>query len=619
MTGGPDADAGGPAVPVGLSHLGHLLSWTAVDGIPTLFAPREGPVTGGLVFRVGRADETLATAGITHLVEHLALYRSNLSSAHHNGQTEELWTVFHATGTADEVVAHLNSVCASLRDLPLARLETEKKILRTEAAGRRGGPFTAMNMLRYGAQGYGLSGYDELGVWRLGTDEVEEWAWTRFTSDNAVLFLTTGEVPQGLDLRLPRGERIAPPEPSDALDATPAFFVGHEGGVVLDAVVDRSSAATVFAEVARRAMFDELRQKGGFSYTADADYTPRDGSTATITLYADALPEKQDAAVGAFVDTLARLRHGRIAAEEVHAARAVVRRFLDAPDAGPTMLPAVALNLLVGGRVLSPEEHLAELDAVTAPDVQAVAAQVWAGALVQVPGGRLDWAGVVAAPSWSDDAVSGESFTHLDDPDVSLVVGEDGVSVVTPDGPVTVRFDECVAMETRPDGARHLTGADGFRVPVEPTLYAGLTPDVVSARIDARLSRELVVPLPPREPDAIPQPAERVRPSLAARLSRLSTPARRRLRRVGDAVYAQARRWSLSRVGYWLMWLAGFAGVQLGMYAVRILAAIRRGESDAVAAAVILGTLCVVLVGTLLYVTVRALLEGRRVRGSRRR
>jgi hypothetical protein len=215
--------------------------------------------------------------------------------------------------------------------------------------------------------------------------------------------------------------------------------------------------------------------------------------------------------------------------------------------------------------------------------------------------------------------VSGETFRHLDDPDVSLVVGEDGVSVVTMDGPATVRFDECVAMETRPDGARNLTGADGFRVRVEPTLFAGLTQDVVAARIDARLSRELVVPLPPREPDGIPQPTERVRPSAAARISRLSAPVRRLLRRAGDAVYAQARRWSLSRVGYWLMWLAGFAGVQFGWYAVRILGAIRRGESDAVAAAVILGALCVVLVGTLLYVTVRALLEVRRARGSRRR
>lgn len=506
MSGESAGATGERAVPFDLSHLAHLISWTTVDGIPTLFAPREGPVTGGLVFRVGRADETLATAGLTHLVEHLALYRHNLSGVHHNGETGPVWTVFHATGSADEVVEHLNGICASLRALPLGRLEVEKKILRTEAASRQGGRFTAMHLWRYGAQGYGLTGYDELGLWRLSADEVDHWARTRFTRDNAGLFLTTGEVPRGLDLRLPGGERLAPPQPSDALVGTPAYFVGQPGGVVLDSVVDRSSAATVFEEVARRAIFDELRQKGGFSYTADADYSPRDGSTATITLYADALPEKQDAAVGAFVDTLARLRRGRIAAQEVHAARAVLHRSFDVPEAGATMLPAVAVNLLLGAPTLSPEEHLAELDAVTVEDVQAVAEQVWAGALVQVPGGRLDWAGAVAAPSWSDHAVSGESFAHLEDPDVSLVVGDEGVSLVTLEGAMTVRFDECVAMVTRPDGARHLTGADGFRVPVEPTLHAGLTSDVVAARIDSRLSRELVVPLPRRETDAIPHP-----------------------------------------------------------------------------------------------------------------
>lgn len=601
MTRDLAAEAAPPELAVDLAHLEDVLSWTHVDGVRTLFAPREGPVTGGLVFRVGRADETLATAGVTHLVEHLALHRSNLSGVHHNGQTGQVWTVFHATGTVEEVVEHLNGVCAALRDLPLDRLEVEKEILRTEAAGRGGAAFGAMSTWRYGAQGYGLSGYPELGVWRLSADEVDGWARARFTGDNAVLFLTTGEVPDGLDLRLPAGTRIAPPVASDALAGTPAWFVGHDGGVVLDAVVERSTAATVFAEVARRALFEDLRQKGGLSYTADAGYSPRDGATATITLYADALPEKQDAVVGAFVDTVARLRR-RITAAEVDAARAVLRGSSTVPDAGAALLPAVAVNLLVGGRTPSRAEHLAELDAVTVQDVEAVAAQVWAGALVQVPGGSLDWAGAVAAPTWSDAAVAGESFPHREGPDVSLVVGDDGVSVVTPDGPVTVRFDDCVALATTPDGARHLTGADGFRVAVEPTLYAGLTPEVVAARVDARVPRELVVPLPPRGPEAIPQPAEPARPSRAARAA---APVRS-LRRAGDAVYATARQWASSRAGVVVMWVLAFAGWQCGLYAVRISVAIRRGESDAVLAAVVLAVLAVVLVGAWLYVVVRS-------------
>jgi hypothetical protein len=258
------------------------------------------------------------------------------------------------------------------------------------------------------------------------------------------------------------------------------------------------------------------------------------------------------------------------------------------------MLPAVAVNLLLGGRILAPEEHLAELDAVTVEDVRAVAAEVWAGALVQVPGGRLDWAGAVAAPTWSEDAVSGESFVHLEDPDVTLVIGEDGVSLVTPGGPATVRFEECVAVITRPDGARYLTGADGFRVAVEPTLYAGLTPAIVAARIDARLPRELVVPLPPREADAIPHPAEKPRTSRAARLL---APVRRLLQPLGDAVYTKVGRWS------WLLFAAGW---YLGVRAASVLRRIQRGESDDTAIVVILGALALGLLGTWLYVVIRS-------------
>ncbi|MBT2467655.1 hypothetical protein J7E97_07175 [Streptomyces sp. ISL-66] len=112
-----------------------MITETTVDGVRTLLAhqPGPGPVTAGLLFRVGRADETLATSGITHLVEHLALHRHvPPGDPHHDGATAPAHTGFQVTGTPAEVVAYLNGVCASLRDLPVERLETEKEILRTE-------------------------------------------------------------------------------------------------------------------------------------------------------------------------------------------------------------------------------------------------------------------------------------------------------------------------------------------------------------------------------------------------------------------------------------------------------------------------------------------------------
>ncbi|KUO21101.1 M16 family metallopeptidase [Streptomyces dysideae] len=490
-----------------LDALNGLIAHTTTQGIPTLYAPRQGEITAGLFFRVGRADETLATSGITHLVEHLALHRLGLSDLHYNGATANTYTLFHVTGSEEEVVAYLNSVCAALRDLPLDRLETEKEILRTEAAGR-GGADSQMPLWRYGAQGYGLAGYNELGTWSLTADQVRHWAETRFTRDNAVLWLTSDTVPAGLDLTLPAGTRIPAPTASGALPVMPAYIHGDDGHVYFNAVVRRSTAASVFADVLGRALFQDLRQEGGYSYSAEADYSPRDAEYATLTGYADALPKKQSAVVGGFVDTLARLRAGRIEQSELDSVRAKTLKMYDTPDLGAASLPSYALSLLLGHRILSPEQHRAELAAVTVADLREVAREAWASGLLQVPGRGADWAGFTLAPQYSASAVTGTRHQSLEDERITLVIGAEGVSLATPDGPVTVRYDACAAMTARPDGARSLTGLDGFAVTVEPTLFRGVTPERIVA-LDAAVPPAAVVRMPARDPEQIPQPRKR--------------------------------------------------------------------------------------------------------------
>ncbi|WP_327317271.1 M16 family metallopeptidase [Streptomyces sp. NBC_01235] len=492
-----------------LTALSGLVSHTTTQHIPTLYAPSSGnEITAGLFFRVGRADETLATAGITHLVEHLALHRLGLSDLHYNGATANTYTLFHVTGSEEEVVKYLNSVCAGLRDLPMERLETEKEILRTEAAGHGGGPRQQMPLWRYGAQSYGLTSYNELGTWSLTPDQVRHWAQTRFTRDNAVLWITSDHVPEGLDLTLPQGTRFPAPTATSALPTTPAYISGDDGHVVLTAVLRRSTAASVFADVLGRALFQDLRQEGGYSYSAEADYTPRDADFATLTAYADSLPQKQDAVVGGFVDTLARLRAGRIEQSELDSVRTKLLKMYDTPDLGAATLPSYALSLLLGHRILTPEQHKAELNAVTPDDLRQVARETWDGALLQVPGGGVDWAGFTLAPQFSTTSVTGTRHQSLEDEQVTLVIGAEGVSLLTPRGPITVRYDAIAAMTTRPDGARTLTGHDGFSVTVEPTLYRGVTPDRIAA-LDAAVAPQSTVRMPAREPDRIPQPRKR--------------------------------------------------------------------------------------------------------------
>lgn len=477
---------------------------TTVDGIRTVHAPRSGLLSAGLLFRVGRADETLATSGITHLVEHLALHRHGLGDLHYNGATAATYTHFHVTGTAADVVEYLNGVCAALRDLPMDRLETEKEILRTEAAGKSHGPGHAATLWRYGSRSYGLTGYGEAGLHRLTADEVRAWAQTRFTAENAVLWITGDSVPEGLDLKLPSGAWHPAPEASSALPVTPAWYRGDEGGVVLTAVVPRSTEAGLFAEVLGKELFRELRQKSGYSYTATADYSPRDTDSATVSAYADALPQKQDALVGAFVDVFAKLRAGRIDQADLDAVRTSALAQFDVPELAACMLPGHAMNLLLRHRNLTAAEARAEIEAVTVADLHRVARAVWDDALMQVPGRGVDWAGLTAAPTESPGIVTGRRYSAVEEGTGALLLGRDGISLTSPRGQVTIRYADCTLMQVYPDGARHLVGGDGFTLAAEPTLFH-VTAAELSA-LDRVVPAASVIRMPPRDPDRIPQP-----------------------------------------------------------------------------------------------------------------
>ncbi|MGW5396064.1 M16 family metallopeptidase [Streptomyces sp. NPDC003952] len=485
---------------------------TTVDGIRTvvLAAPRPGPLSAGLLFRVGSADETLATSGITHLVEHLALHRHGLSDLHYNGATAAAHTHFHVTGTPADVVAYLNGVCAALRDLPMDRLDTEKEILRTEAAGTSAGPAHAAAVWRYGPRSYGLAAYPEFGLRKITEHEVRDWARTRFTRENAVLWIAGDTVPEGLDLDLPAGEWRPAPEATSALPRTPAWFRGGDGGVCLTAVVPRTTAATLFAGVLGKELFRELRQKGGYSYTAAADYSVRDADHATVVAYADALPEKQDALVGAFVDVFAKLRAGRVEQGDLDAVRTSALSRFDVPDLAAAWLPGQAADLLLGHPRLTTARARAEIEAVTVEDLREVARAVWAGALMQVPDRAVDWAGLTSAPYESADVVTGRRHPATGDEAVALIVGEEGISLVAPHGRATVRYAECVLMRSFPDGARHLIGPDGISLTVEPTLYRIHPSDL--AVIDGSVPASAVVAMEPRDPALIPRP---VKPGLA--------------------------------------------------------------------------------------------------------
>ena len=476
-----------------------------VDGVPALFTPATGPMRAGLAFRVGFADEPLPKRGITHLLEHLALYSAGVADYHYNGATGVENTFFHLQGTESDIVAFLNGVCASLLEPPLHRLAVEKEILRTEASSRRNGVNERMPMWRYGARDYGLVSFPEWGLTGITADDLSAWVARYFVRQNCVLWIAGSAMPEGLKLTLPEGARQPAPAPSSALPATPAYFAGSSGAVLWDSVVRRETAAGIFAGVLERVMFRSLRQEGGLSYTVQTDYEPRDDGNAVITAVADALPDKQGAVLGGFIDVLATMRFGRIDQADVTTVVNQRATALEQAEEQGGRLPGQAFNLLAGRPVQSLEEALAETRAVTRADVVRVAAAAYADGLLMTPeGSGADWAGYVAAPTASERAVAGQPYPSLEDPRTRLILGEEGISIADDEEVATVRFDGCATVLAWPDGARQFIGADGISVRAEPTLYHGLGAAI--PWLDARVPYHLRCEMPARDADRIPRP-----------------------------------------------------------------------------------------------------------------
>ncbi|KOX10646.1 peptidase [Micromonospora sp. NRRL B-16802] len=475
-----------------------------VDGVPTLLAPTGGPMHAGLTFRVGTADETLARSGITHLIEHLALAPLGLADYHINGMTAPAYTMFHTQGSEADIAAFLTAVCAHLQDLPLARLEVEKEILRTEWSSRGTAAIDDIPLWRHGARDFGLTSYPEWGLGALTADDLREWAARWFTRENAVLWIAGDRVPAGLRLGLPAGVRQPVPVASSALPQTPAYFVSGSRAVVLDSVVRRSTAANIFSGVLERELYRSLRQDAGLSYTTTTGYEPRGDGYASLRALADALSEKQDAVLGGFIDVLAKMRVGRIEQADLDATVAKREDFLGIAEVDAARLPSYALNVLTGQPNSTIDEHRAELKTVSLTDLHEVAEEMMASALLMVPGGhRADWAGFVAAPTHSADTVDGTTYRAKQGAG-GLRVGTDGVTYLNPSGPLTVRYDSCSAMLAWPDGARQMIGADAIVLHIEPTMLE-LPPGTIQA-IDAGVPSDRHVTMPARTPDQIPQP-----------------------------------------------------------------------------------------------------------------
>jgi len=478
------------------------------DVVPVelLTAPTSGKARSGLFFRVGMSDEDFGNHGITHLIEHLAFQGRLDGSVHTNGLTTDLYSGFVAEGTPAEVADFLRRIVANLAELPLDRLEKEKAILKTEET-RRGGPTGEARNVRHGVQDFGLPGVTEAGLDRLGAAEVTDWVGRYFTAGNAVAFVIGVPEEDWPDLKLPPGPPRPPRAPSlnPAVTPLPRFYPFRSNGVVVDAIVPRSAAVGVFAELAGTRFLHELRDVDAVSYSLGVSVEAVGAAVSRWTAVADTAPDNGPAVVGSLIDALTALGAGRFSPDEFAAARAAALADFDHDDAPARLIMTRVLDRLLGREAESLDAMRARYQAVTAEAVAACARQVWQQALWVAPVDSLAWAGLEPTNFFAEPVV-GHEFAAIGFDD-RIVVSDEGVTLAVPGGGSrTVRYASCAGVLAYPDGRRDLIALSGSQIVIEPTLFEGMTGALTAALIDAHVPAERLIPQPARRPSAIPSP-----------------------------------------------------------------------------------------------------------------
>lgn len=448
---------------------------TEVNGIRTFVADTPGPLCAELLLRVGHADETFTTRGITHLVEHLALFREDSGCPEVNGYVSWTFTSFRAVGNTEQVGRFLDGLVRQLARLPLDRMVDECRVLAAERMQRGPSIHQPLFVYRYGLRDFGLAFLDDASADQLDPQQVQDWADQHAAAHNAVLLLS-GPPPPGFTSRLPDGVPLAVPDPARSmLAARPVWIHGPDDQVLMHAVVARSAASIVTGQILRRRLYATLREEHALAYSPTVAYEPMDARFALMGIGSDVAGEPERVA-RLLIDTISDLATGRRPAtgDEIEMPVGLARQLLQTQGEQFEIARQQALSALLGRRLRTAEQVVAAQEATTAADVMRAAAAVLDDAMIAVP------EQVALAPPWrrapacvEEPIGAGRRYRSLgDDAPQQVVVNGSGLTV-TQEGehPVTIVAERTVAAMRRNDGGTILLSEDGCQFPFHPALW----------------------------------------------------------------------------------------------------------------------------------------------------
>jgi zinc protease len=474
-----------------------------IDGVTVWWREVPTPFTGSLVFRAGRADEVFSTSGLSHMVEHLALFPFGKQLYGYNGFVDHLRTGFYAWGHPQQVVEFLRQVSEHLVSLPLDRLEQERRVLITEDDRVAHGSVLAD---RFGAQGFGLLDYAQWGLRAISAEQILGWTQERFTRDNCVVSFT-GRIPEGFSLDLPRGTGFAPPEPMPIAGlVTPSHVQAGEGHVSISMAGPRDASHYVSVLILQERAMEALRRDLGVSYQVASAWMPLGPDHVHSLIEADVAREQGRLVARELVEVVNRLLdEGPTPVELAH----IVEQFevaMTEPMWGLSDLESAVMDELTGRAHPSPPDLIQELREVSPDDARIAIQSVMGSAILSMPEGVAAPAGRFETASFSRreeppadareyerfDGASGEPRVFLSGSAISLTEGDESI---------VVDFDDAVALLRSRDGVHTIVRSNGGYVSVNAdthkdglalvNLLAAAVPDRIIDIDDLTYWREL--------------------------------------------------------------------------------------------------------------------------------
>lgn len=365
--------------------------------------------------------------GITHLIEHLALFPLSDREYEYNGMVSPMFTEFYCEGEPEEVVDFLNSVIDSLDHLNFDRLDDELRVLSIEMNDFGPSPFSFMAGARFGTTSLGVTHQPDFGAQNITRDDVERFRLQYFTRDNAVLFFS-GEPPSGLQFDLPRGTPQRSQEITRIQHSFPARIEGPEDTIAVSFELPLNPSSSVLVRSLEQRLVKELRTNNGHSYNINGSFYGITTKHDYVFIEADIAPKDAETATKLFIDAIRDFVEHGPTREEVDAAKRFFTRLRKDPATIASQLMSEAEALLLD--IYDPSQFEQSMS-VDVEDLKVQASTILRSALFLLPCIPED-VNIYPAETSSNYAFTGTHHkakrVYWVRPDIELVLNPKGIS-----------------------------------------------------------------------------------------------------------------------------------------------------------------------------------------------